>query len=307
MYLRFIEDKEIYLIKQESISAELKVFLTRKLRRMTEDISDDSGKVSLIKKNGLINKSKTIRGEKIYVLECDDWGEYITQEYAWHNSEFELVFRHLNNIQFFEYVGELIEDGWFYLNEINNLLKKDNSCLRFFESENGLKIQAISLDEVEKLYQEQTEVLGNEAHPNINSLLKRAEIGLSSCDYPLVLQSCGSIFETLSKDIIDNSNVETMSFGWYFEKYKQTSKLPEPILEYMKGVFNDRNTSPLAGHGSTQVPTVNKETAIILIELTKAFVQSEYRLKKDATVKTVSPNTQHSGPSYLTKQKKGNI
>ena len=292
MYLRFIEDKEISLIKQESISAELKIYLTRILRRKTEDVSDDSGKTSLTTKNYLINKSKTIRGEKIYVLESDDWGEYLIQEYAWHNSEFELIFRQLNSIQFFEYLGELIENSWFTLNEINKLLKKDNSCLRYCESANGLRIEAISLDEVEKLYQEQFKILGKEAHPNINSLLNRAEVGLSSGDYPLVLQSCGSIFETLSKDIIDNSNIETQSFNWYFEKYKETSKLPLPILEYMKAVFKDRNTSPLAGHGSTQVPNVSKDTAIILIELTKAFVQTEYRLKKDIEVKTTSSNNQ---------------
>lgn len=95
MFLRFVTNENLKTISMESVSTDLKIHLTRLLRKTVEDNEDETGKATLIRKNDLINRSKTIRGEKIYILEPDDWGEYYMQEFAWHNAEFELIFRQL--------------------------------------------------------------------------------------------------------------------------------------------------------------------------------------------------------------------
>ncbi len=50
MFLSFISDEQISIIKQEIISAELKIYLTRLLHHITENMEDESGKIALIKK-----------------------------------------------------------------------------------------------------------------------------------------------------------------------------------------------------------------------------------------------------------------
>jgi hypothetical protein len=57
-------------LKYETISRQLKVYLTRIL---SEKISDpDNSEMSLIRKNRIVNMSRNIQEEKIFVLECDD-------------------------------------------------------------------------------------------------------------------------------------------------------------------------------------------------------------------------------------------
>jgi hypothetical protein len=64
----------------------------------------------------------------------------------------------------------------------------------------------------------------------------------------------------------------------FFDRYRKDSNLPKEILDYILGLYDLRNTTPLAGHGSTQTPAINREAAISLAEMTKAFVKIEYRL-----------------------------
>lgn len=278
MYFRFINNSDIETISLESVSADLKIHLTRLLRKLVETTGDESNKTTLIRKNELINMAKTLRGEKIYVLESDDWGEYMMQEYAWHNGEFELIFRRLNSTQFFEFLGELLEKKYFSDRELNKLLEKDNSSIRFSEDSGEVTLELLPLDEVAELIEEQAKKIGATAHPNINVLIQRAESAVTNSDFSGVLHSCASIFETLSKDVIAQESIENSTLGSYIQLYKKESNLPTPIVDYIKSIYDERNKSPLAGHGSTKTPALTAQEAITLLELTKAFVQSEYRL-----------------------------
>jgi hypothetical protein len=48
-------------------------------------------------------------------------------------------------------------------------------------------------------------------------------------------------------------------------------------------VYEARNKTPLAGHGSTEAPSMTVQEAVTLAELTKAFVRIEYSLQAHAS------------------------
>jgi hypothetical protein len=51
----------------------------------------------------------------------------------------------------------------------------------------------------------------------------------------------------------------------------------------MLQIYKDRNTTPLAGHGSTAAPEISEQHAIVLAELTKAIIRSERGLAVRST------------------------
>jgi SpoVK/Ycf46/Vps4 family AAA+-type ATPase len=115
-------------------------------------------------------------------------------------------------------------------------------------------------------------------HPNIRILIDRMNDALKREDYPGVLHSSASIFETLAKDVVGISNVQNQTLKSFFDRYRKDSALPEKVLDYILAIYESRNVTPLAGHGSTQTPTISREVAIGLSEMTKAFVRIEYIL-----------------------------
>lgn len=122
-------------------------------------------------------------------------------------------------------------------------------------------------------------------HTNIRVLLARAEQGIVANDFPATIHACASVFETLAKDIISDTAIDDKPLGGFFLKYKKNSNLPEPILDFMINQYNLRNTTPLAGHGSRLAPPIiSKEEATLLVELTKAFVKTEYKLLSKGVV-----------------------
>ncbi len=117
-------------------------------------------------------------------------------------------------------------------------------------------------------------------HPNIRTLIDRMSDALKRGDYSGVLHSSASIFETLAKDVVGVPTVQNQTLKSFFERYRKDSALPDKILDYILNVYESRNITPLAGHGSTQTPTISKEVAVALSEMTKAFVRIEYMLYK---------------------------
>ena len=122
--------------------------------------------------------------------------------------------------------------------------------------------------------------VGNE-HPNIAILLERMENALEQYDYSAVLHSCSNIFETMAKDIVEEDTIQDQTLASFFERYRKDSGLSEEILNYILDIYKSRSTTPLAAHGSTEEPTINKKDAIILTEMTRAFVRIEYKLKNN--------------------------
>lgn len=113
-------------------------------------------------------------------------------------------------------------------------------------------------------------------HPNINFLLKRMESAIQNNDAPCVLHASASIFETIAKNIIDIDSIQNKSLGVFFERYQKNSILPKEITNYILSIYQRRNREPLAAHGSTLQPEITMQEAIIIAELTKAFLRIEF-------------------------------
>lgn len=116
-------------------------------------------------------------------------------------------------------------------------------------------------------------------HPNIEKLLIRLNSALRDDDYPNVLHTSASIFETLAKDIVNLDTIQDQTLKSFFARYRKDSGLPNEILDYIQSIYDARSTTPLAAHGSTKIPIINKKEAITLAEITKAFVRIEYLLR----------------------------
>lgn len=119
----------------------------------------------------------------------------------------------------------------------------------------------------------------NSKHPNIKILIERMDTAFERQDFSEVIHASASIFETMAKDIINISSIQSQPLKSFFDRYRIDSGLPSEILDYILGVYEARNVTPLAGHGSTETPQIKKDQALILCEMTKAFVNIEYGLR----------------------------
>ncbi|NMC62515.1 MAG: hypothetical protein GYA55_05035 [SAR324 cluster bacterium] len=117
-------------------------------------------------------------------------------------------------------------------------------------------------------------------HSNITILIERMDSDLKRNDYAGVLHCSACIFETMAKDIIGIPTVQDQTLKSFFDRYRKDSTLPAVILDYIILIYDNRNTVPLAGHGSIHIPTITKQEATVLAEMTKAFVNIEYKLKR---------------------------
>jgi hypothetical protein len=269
-----LSDADVKQLEFEIVSDELLIYLTRKLEQLAEEPYDMND--ILMRKNRLINMSQTISGGNIYVLEADDMGEYWPQERIYHDGEFKLIFRRLSTAEFAEFVCDLIEQDYLDLDEVNNLMEKDGVSFRFMENyHNKVAVEVIPLKELE----DKDPVA---EHGNIRLLVHRMVSAFEAEDYAAVLHASASIFETLAKDIVGIPTVQDKTLKSFFDRYRNDSSLPDAFLDYILETYESRNVTPLAGHGSTAIPTITKEQSIILIEMTKAFVRSEYKLRMGA-------------------------
>jgi len=275
-YTKFLTPDDVKTLELEIVSQELKIFLTREFQSQIE--SNEFPEHNIIRQNEFINKSRSLAGLPVYVLEGDLDGYFHPAENAWHNGEFQLVFRRLTTVQFIEFIGDLIKDGYFEKDEVNEYLEKDNVSFRFEINEDGeLAVVVFPLDKVES---ESTP-----EHQNIRVVARRMDDALKRDDYAGVLHASAVIFETMAKDIVGISTVQNQTLKSFFERYRKDSLLPGEILDFILDVYDSRSTEPLAGHGSIKTPEITKETAIVLSEMTKAFVRIEYTLHKEVSVK----------------------
>lgn len=112
-------------------------------------------------------------------------------------------------------------------------------------------------------------------HANIFTLEARMDSDLGRDDYAGVLHCSASIFETMAKDIVGLPTVQNQTMKRFFDRYRKDSALPQEILDHILSIYERRNVTPLAGHGSTQIPTLSKQEATTLAEIKKAFVRIE--------------------------------
>lgn len=265
-----LDDAQMKQLKFEVIPTEAKTYLTRYLRPLPPRCEDHQYS-QLFTWNDLINRTRTLTGDRIYVLECDDFGDYRPEELVWHRSEYEVAIRRLDSCQFIEFLAELVRDEVITFSFANDVLEKANSSARLLRSNSG----DIS---VELLWDEQD--FPDDSPKNIRTLVSRMERDLGAADYGGVLHASASIFEWLAKDLLQVSNpgVLDQTLNSFFDCYRNRSALPDAILDYIREIYIRRNTEPLAGHGKLDEPSINHEEASLLTEMTKAFVKHEQRM-----------------------------
>ncbi|MCK0746823.1 hypothetical protein [Chromohalobacter nigrandesensis] len=264
----FLSSSDIINLEYEVVSQDLRVYLTRLIDR-----NDEFRRFGMINRNAIINRSRSLAGLPVYVLEGD---EYEPCEYAWHNGEFELALRRNDTAHFAELLCEIVDRGWLSEDEVNAAFIRENSSLRIDESSGEVVVRVLSLEDIVDDSPDEDE------HLNIRVLVDRMQSSLNSGDYSSVLHSSASVFETLAKDIIGAPTIQDKSLGGFLEMYKKRTNLPPDMQEKIIEVYNSRNSLPLAGHGSTSSPSFSEEEAIILCELTKAFVKIEYGIERTA-------------------------
>lgn len=159
---------------------------------------------------------------------------------------------------------------------INDALKQENASFKFIYEDRSYGISVFPIGEIETDDFE-------EEHQNIRLLVDRMENSLERQDFSSVLHSSASIFETMAKEVVGSESIQEQTLGSFFEKYRNESLLPSTILDYMLEIYRKRNSMPLSGHGSLQMPTITNEEAIVLNEMTKAFVKIESYLQRQVT------------------------
>jgi hypothetical protein len=265
---KYVTDAQIKQLQFEVLSQEFYIYLTRHLNEWCEETGD--ALTIVMRKNRLINFSRTISGGKIYTLTDDP--ESI--EFSWHDSNFLLIFRELDTIEFIEFICDLINYEYFNIEFINKLLKKEGASFYIYSTLTTLGIKIYSIEEIEK------ENLDGE-HVNIRTLVARMDSAFENDDYSNVLHASASIFEVMAKDIIGIDSIQDRTLKGFFDRYRNDSKLPAEILDYILETYESRSSTSLAGHGSLTIPEITKEQAIILNEMTKAFVRIEYRIQRE--------------------------
>ena len=252
----------------EVIPFSARLQLTR-LLRASVNVGEDSN-AWVIRTNGIINTCRNVLNLPVSIVEMNEWGHYEYIDGGWLRAELEVSMRRPDTIELVETLADLIQDDWIKVDDVNRIFAENGVGVSFEVQRGSVRVAVLLPEEI--MEEEATEI------PNIRVLVRRMETSLGNNDYPGVLHSSASVFETLAKDIIQNPNIQDKPLGSFFEGYRKASRLPEPVLDYIKEVYNRRNTEPLAGHGQLSPPTISQEEAIVLTEMTKAFVKIERKL-----------------------------
>jgi hypothetical protein len=275
MYFMGLSKADRKKLETEVVSNAARLKLTRLVRQRCEirHGDGDGGNIEIINRNQMVNTARTVLGLPIYRLEPDDMGMYMSEEFAWHAAETELIMRRPDTPQLVETLGDMLEQGMLNVDAVNTVLSEDNSSVRFEAKGFDENVSVKLLSDI--TIEEESE---DADHPNIRLLIERMEGTFEKKDYAGVLHASATVFETLAKVVFHNPDVEKGTLGAIFEGYRKRSELPEPLLDYILDTYRWRNTEPLAGHGATKEPSVTAKDASVLIEITKMCVRLERRL-----------------------------
>lgn len=264
-------------LEYEVISDNARLKIARLFRNATRREDGDSD-IEIILKNRIINIARQVEGLSIYRLESDGDGYYLSPEKAWHFGELEAIPRRQTTEELVETLCDLLDEDLIPIKEVNVILAEDNSQIQINNERTDLEVEIVDVKDIPD------EDITSE-HPNIRKLVSRMDLLFDGNDFAGVLHTSASVFETLAKDVVKKSTIDNQPLGSFFEAYRNKSKLPETVLDMIKQVYDKRNKEPLAGHGSTTPPNINKEEAIVLVEMTKAFIRMERKLSEPEVVK----------------------
>lgn len=264
-----LNEEQINSLQNEVVSERARLRLTRHLRHATRH---DDADIIIIWQNRAVNIARNILGLPLYVLDGGQDVYFHPAENAWHNGELELVMRRPNTVQLAETLIDLLNERIILLENVNEILRDDNVSFIFLENgiDGGFNISISAIEEIEEAEEDE--------HPNIRRLINRMDTLNEQDDFAGALHASASIFETLAKQIVDLESVQDRSLGSFFDRYKNDSALPDAVVDYIQEIFQRRNTEPIAGHGHLEEPGITREDAVLLAEMTKAFVRIERKL-----------------------------
>lgn len=275
-------------LQLEVISGEARRRILRLLRKVVRATdAEASGQIELIRKNRIINLANGVLGRPIYVLEMSDW-DYDLAEYAWHDGEFEVVLRRPNSTQLAEILVDLVEEQLLSASDVNDILAADQVGFRLVQEGDETSIGLVKFKTLPD------DELDDAEHGNVRLLVDRMDRALQDQDWSLALHAAASTLETVAKKTVPNPSVQDQSLGGWFDLYRKHSALAAPLLDTVEAIFKRRNVEPLAGHGSVKNPSITREEAIQVRELTVAFLKLEHTLS-EAGVTPVSTSHYKSG------------
>jgi hypothetical protein len=271
-------------LEREVVPSGARLELTRIIRdKCLVSDGDDDGGITLLRENEFINIANQVMGKPIYVLEGGGWGDYHPAEHAWHHGQRELIMRLPETTELAEILADYLQRRMMSIATVNRILR-DYNC--GFSYQNIGQADEFKMGIVVTSEDAIPEPDLSKEHPNIRKLVHRMEMALRGKDYAAVLHASASVFETLAKDLINRPTVNNQTLGAIFEAFRKASKLPPAILDYIHQIYNDRNTTPLAGHGSLSTPNLDAATAVTLCEFTKFAVRTERSLAEQKVVLT---------------------
>ena len=196
-----------------------------------------------------------------------NFGDYEYFDRGWHRLEIEVSMGRPNTIELVETLADLIQASWLELDDVDEILMEHRVGFSFkFERKSGsVQVNVSFVGEMPA-----TE---NADIPNILQLVRRMDILLENDDYPGVIHTSASIFETLAKDVIADPSIQNQTLLSFFDRYRTDSRLPDALLDYVLGICRRRNTEPLAGHGQTAAATITKDAAVVLARNDQSFVR----------------------------------
>ena len=277
-----LTQQQVKQLENEDISQRAVLQLTRLLRK---SVDSHDANVHIVRTNNVLNICRHVLGLSTIIIRAYE-NDYHFADSGWIYSEFAGVLRQADMAELVEMLADLIQEGWIKESEVNAILSS-NGCGIYFETH---------LDKV-TVYIPPVELIDDELEdeiPNIRILLGRMEAALSNADYPGVLHASASILETLAKDTLTSPSIQNQTLAGFFDKYRNSSNLPAPILDYILDIYRRRNTEPIAGHGGTAPPTITENEAVVIFEMTKAFLHIERKLSSvHFSLLSSSPHTTH--------------
>jgi hypothetical protein len=266
-----LNKKQLKQLEFEVVPQRARLQLLRQLRRAVDHQDADAYTAWM---NNVVNICRSVLGLPVSIIEQTDFGQYEFVDTGWLRSELEVSMRRPDTGELVETLADLIQEGWLDGDTVNEILSGNGCAIHYEKDMDGdVSVEITPVEEIE--IKEEDEI------PNIRVLIQRMETALVNGDYSGVLHAGASVFETLAKDVVAIPTVEDKTLASFFERYRKDSKLPKPILDYILETYKRWNKEPLAGHGRLKEPTVTKKQAVILSEMTKAFVRIERQLSDD--------------------------
>ena len=257
------------------ISNEARLRLTRLLRHRAHRKDDDDAGSWLVRENAIVNIANAIMGRPVYILESDAWGTYETAEFAWHQGEMQAIMRRPNTVQLLEILRDLVGEDWITVDEINEVLRDDDSDVSFDSDDRGLVTFKLSEAPRKKPAKP-------DQAPNMRTLFDRLDRAEQDQDWPLVLHTSASIFETLAKLVVPLESVQDQTLASFFGAFRKHASLAAPLLDVIEAIYKRRNVEPLSGHGSAKASSITRAEAIQLARLTRTLVLLERELSAES-------------------------